>query len=135
MTLHRILCGLAAATALCLSLPTLADEAFQPINATMADKTITLTGKDLTIEQVVAVARYGAKVVLSPEAKQRSADRYGILLESAAEASSPSRATRSTPTTSRTTARRCPTTSPSGSWMPTSTAPRVATAPTSPTKS
>ncbi len=62
-----------------------ADQPFRPINPTMADKTVMLTGKDLTIDQVIEVARYGAKVTVSPEAKQRNADRYGILLESAAE--------------------------------------------------
>jgi histidine ammonia-lyase len=51
----------------------------------MADKTITLTGHDLSIEQVVQVARYGAKVELSPTARQREADNYGLLLEAAAE--------------------------------------------------
>jgi histidine ammonia-lyase len=58
---------------------------FQPLAPTMADKMITLTGRDLTIEQVVDVARYGAKVQLSPEAKQRQADNHGLLLEAAAE--------------------------------------------------
>ncbi len=51
----------------------------------MADKTVVLTGRDLTVDQVVQVARYGAKVSLSPEARQRSADAYGLLLEAAAE--------------------------------------------------
>ena len=53
--------------------------------AAVLDKTIMLTGHDLTVEQVVEVARYGAKVELSPEAKQREADNYGLLLEAAAE--------------------------------------------------
>jgi histidine ammonia-lyase len=59
--------------------------AYAPIAPTMADKTITLTGHDLTIEQIVQVARYGAKVAVSPEAQQREADNYGLLLEAAAE--------------------------------------------------
>jgi histidine ammonia-lyase len=58
---------------------------YRAITATLADKTILLTGRDLSIEQVVQVARYGAKVALSPEARQRSADAYGLLLEAAAE--------------------------------------------------
>lgn len=58
---------------------------YQPINPTMADKTITLTGHDMTIDQVIQVARYGAKVQLSAEAKQRQADNYGLLLEAPAE--------------------------------------------------
>jgi histidine ammonia-lyase len=59
--------------------------AYTPIAPTMADKTITLTGHDLSIEQIVQVARYGAKVAVSPEAQQREADNYGLLLEAAAE--------------------------------------------------
>jgi histidine ammonia-lyase len=58
---------------------------YHPIDARLTDKTVVLTGHDLTIEQVIEVARYGAKVALSPEARQRSADAYGLLLEAAAE--------------------------------------------------
>jgi histidine ammonia-lyase len=63
----------------------IAASAYTPINPTMAARTVTLTGHDLTIEQIVAVARYGAKVELSPEARQRESDNYGLLLEAAAE--------------------------------------------------
>jgi histidine ammonia-lyase len=59
--------------------------AYTPITPTLTDKTIALTGHDLTIEQIVQVARYGAKVELSPAARQREADNYGLLLEAAAE--------------------------------------------------
>jgi histidine ammonia-lyase len=58
---------------------------YKPISPTMEAKVITLTGHDLTIEQVIEVARYGAKVQLSPEAKQRSLDAYGLLLEAQVE--------------------------------------------------
>src|SRR5579859_186508 len=58
---------------------------YHPINPMQEGKTITLTGRDLTIDQALAVARFGAKVQLSPEAKQREADNYGLLLEAAAE--------------------------------------------------
>ena len=67
------------------NLPAFAESNYHPIRPTMVDKTITLTGHDLTIEQLVDVARNGAKVQLSPEAKQRQADNYGLLLEAAAE--------------------------------------------------
>jgi histidine ammonia-lyase len=70
---------------LAVNMPVLAESGYRPIDATKLDKTITLTGHDLTLEQVVDVARYGAKVQLSPEAKQREADNYGLLLEAAAE--------------------------------------------------
>jgi histidine ammonia-lyase len=58
---------------------------FEPITPAMADRTITLTGHDLTVEQVIAVARCGAKVALSPEARRHEQDGYGLLLEGAAE--------------------------------------------------
>jgi histidine ammonia-lyase len=58
-----------------------ASEAYRPITATMANKTITLTGHDLTIEQVVDIARHGAKVTISEEAMQRAADSFGLMLE------------------------------------------------------
>ena len=50
---------------------------YQPIAETAADKTITLTGHDLTIEEVIAIARDGAKVKLSDEALQR--DRKSVV--------------------------------------------------------
>jgi histidine ammonia-lyase len=58
---------------------------YRAITPSMAEKTVVLTGKDLTIAQVVEVARFGAKVVLSAEARQRSADAHALLLEAAAE--------------------------------------------------
>jgi histidine ammonia-lyase len=58
---------------------------YQPISPSSAGHVVTLTGRDLTVEQVVEVARFGAPVELSAEAKQREADNYGLLLEAAAE--------------------------------------------------
>jgi histidine ammonia-lyase len=59
--------------------------AYNPITPTQSHRTVTLTGKDLTIEEVVAVARHGAKVRLSDAAKQRSLDAYNLLLDGAAQ--------------------------------------------------
>ena len=67
------------------SAPLFAAGDYQPITPATPTKTITLTGRDLTIDQVVEVARLGAKVELSAEAKQRQADNHGLLLEAAAE--------------------------------------------------
>ena len=50
-----------------------------------AAETVTMTGHDLTIDQLLRVARHGAKVALAPAARRRSADAYGLLLEAAAE--------------------------------------------------
>jgi histidine ammonia-lyase len=71
------------ATTLC-ALPALAAD-YQAITPSKADETVTLTGHDLTIEQIVDVARYGAKIAIAPEAQKREADNYGLLLEASAE--------------------------------------------------
>ena len=62
--------GIAAGQAAPLFMP--ASVPYTPITPTMADHTITLTGHDLTIEQVIAVARDGAQVRYSPEAIERA---------------------------------------------------------------
>jgi histidine ammonia-lyase len=59
--------------------------AYNPITPTASDQTVTLTGKDLTIAQVVLIARHGARIALAPEARQRAADAYGLLLQAPAE--------------------------------------------------
>jgi histidine ammonia-lyase len=79
------LIALALIVTTCLSRPVSAAPEYHPIDATMSDKTVTLTGHDLTVDQVVQVARYGAKVQLSPEARQREVDTYGLMNEGAAE--------------------------------------------------
>ena len=61
------------------------DLGYHPIDPTDAGKTVMLTGHDLTIDQVIEVARGGAQVQLSAEAKQRESDNYGLLLEAPAE--------------------------------------------------
>jgi histidine ammonia-lyase len=78
---------LLCAALVCIATRALADApaTYHPINATMAGQTITLTGNDLTIEQVIQVARYGAKVAVSAEAKQRGLDTFNLMNEGAAE--------------------------------------------------
>jgi histidine ammonia-lyase len=58
---------------------------YHAIQPTLAGATVTVTGHDLTIDQVAQVARQGAKVRLSAEAKQRQADTYSLVNEGAAE--------------------------------------------------
>jgi histidine ammonia-lyase len=77
--------GLALASILTLPAMAQGDLGYHPIEPTAAGKTITLTGHDLTIDQVIEVARGGAQVQLSAEAKQREIDNYGLLLEAPAE--------------------------------------------------
>jgi histidine ammonia-lyase len=68
-----------------MSAVALAQPSYRPIVPSRAAESIVLTGHDLTIDQLVAIARYGAKVQLSPEAKQRQSDAFGLLLEASAE--------------------------------------------------
>ena len=82
---RRLLEAMLCAAAICAAMPASAGAAYAPIDATMSDRTVTLTGHDLTIDQIVSVARHGAKVELSASARQRESDKYGLLLEAAAE--------------------------------------------------
>src|ERR1700722_7418439 len=80
--------SLGAIAVLCLAAsaaPAAPPAPYRPITPSMADKTVVLSGHDLTVDQVVQVARYGAKAALTPEARQRSADAHALLLEAAAE--------------------------------------------------
>jgi histidine ammonia-lyase len=77
--------ALATLLAGCFASAALAGQSYVQADSTMSDRTITLNGHDLTIEQIVDVARHGAKVQLSADARQRQADNYGLLLEAAAE--------------------------------------------------
>ncbi len=85
MMLKKAFVALLVAAAAAFQTPAWAASAYVPIRYDATGETITLTGHDLTIDQVVRIARHGAKVALSPEARQRSADAYGLLLEAAAE--------------------------------------------------
>jgi histidine ammonia-lyase len=60
-------------------------DTYHPIAAGEGGDTITLTGHDLTIEQLVAVARNGQPVEVSPEVHDHQADAHSLLLEGAAE--------------------------------------------------
>jgi histidine ammonia-lyase len=75
----------ALALSICGAGSVFAGTGYRPISVTMSDRTVTLTGHGLTIDQIVMVARHGAKVALSDEAKQRQADNYGLLLEASEE--------------------------------------------------
>ena len=74
--------GLAALAVISFAAPA---AAYQFITPTMANRTVTLTGHNLTVDEVVQVARCGAKVQLSPEAKQRAADTWGLMMQGATE--------------------------------------------------
>ena len=59
--------------------------AYNQITPSMAGTTITLNGKNLTLDKLVAIARYGAKVQLTQAARQRSLNAYYLLLEGSKE--------------------------------------------------
>ena len=75
----------AVALSLCGAGSVFAGTGYRPISVTMSDRTVTLTGHDLSIDQIMMVARHGAKVALSDQARQRQADNYGLLLEASEE--------------------------------------------------
>lgn len=74
--------ALAGAT---LIAPAAAPADYHPIAPDAGDQVITLTGHDLTIEEVVAVARHGAQVRYSAQAIQRAADGMALRAEAGAE--------------------------------------------------
>ena len=69
----------------CIVAAAQAGVAYTPIVPSMEHNTVVLNGHNLSIDEVVAVARYGAHVALSGEAAHRQADNYGLLLEASAE--------------------------------------------------
>jgi histidine ammonia-lyase len=81
----RRICVVVALVAGLLGVIATTAAAYNPITPTQSNRTITLTGKGLTIEEVVAVARHGAQVRLSDAARQRSRDAYDLLLDGAAQ--------------------------------------------------
>ena len=68
-----------------LAAPAAALADYHPIAADAEGKTITLTGHDLTIEQVDEIARHGALVNYSPDAIQRAAEARDLEAEAGAE--------------------------------------------------
>lgn len=92
MALKKIFAGAVASLCLVAATPAMAGAndaaaplAYTPISYDATSETIALTGRDLTIEQLVRIARHGAKISLTAEARKRSADAYGLLLQAAAE--------------------------------------------------
>ena len=84
-TLRYFFRALGWAALACSASPAPAGTGYTPITPTMSDRTVLLTGHDLTIDQIVMVARYGAKVAVSAQAQRRQAENYGLLLEAPTE--------------------------------------------------
>ncbi|MFZ0386107.1 MAG: aromatic amino acid ammonia-lyase [Solirubrobacteraceae bacterium] len=77
----------AAVTAVCVMalVGATSASAYVPITPSDANQTYTLNGHNLTVNTLVAIARYGAKVQLSQAARQRSLNAYYLLLEGSRE--------------------------------------------------
>jgi histidine ammonia-lyase len=58
-------------------------QAYNPITPTKASQTVTLTGKHMTVEDVVDIARHGAKVTVAPALRQNAAANLELVLEGA----------------------------------------------------
>ena len=68
-----------------LGFQTAVADAYTPISPIDANQRVVLNGHNLTIDKLVAIARYGAKVDLSRAARQRSLNAYYLLLEGSRE--------------------------------------------------
>ncbi len=84
MSVHQTI-GAVAVSGAILAASAAAAADYHPITSHADGQVITLTGHDLTIEEVVAVARHGAQVRYSPEAIQRAADGDDLRAEAGAE--------------------------------------------------
>ena len=89
-TTRKTLCALALTAVSALPLAAHAQtfgnpKGYMPIAPSMTDKRLVMNGHDMTIDDVINVARYGEKVDYAPAARQRMADNYGLLLEATAE--------------------------------------------------
>jgi histidine ammonia-lyase len=62
-----------------------AQSPYRSIVPSRAAESVVLSGHDLTIDEVVAIARHGARVALAAEALRHQSDAYGLLLEASAE--------------------------------------------------
>src|SRR5258708_21031774 len=73
--------ALLGAAVLCAAVPAGAAPYYVPLTPSMNDRTGTLNGHDLTIDQILMVARHGPQVELSPEARHTPTHNYGFLLQ------------------------------------------------------
>ena len=79
------LCAVVATCMIALGAQVASAAAYTPITPSDAGQTYTLNGRNLTVDKLVAIARYGAKVQLAPQARQRSLNAYYLVLEGSRE--------------------------------------------------
>jgi hypothetical protein len=82
MSVRRLSCTLLVIGVLLVGIPAAA-EAYNPITPTKANQTITLNGKNMTVQDLVDIARYGAKVRVAPALRQSAARNLELVLEGA----------------------------------------------------
>jgi histidine ammonia-lyase len=82
--IRRAAAAVAFAGAILLA-PAAAVADYHPITADADGKVVTLTGHDLTIEQLIEIARHGAHVKYSADAIQRAAEARDLKAEAGAE--------------------------------------------------
>ncbi len=58
---------------------------FRPIDGIKAGETVVVDGHSLTIEQLVDIARHGAKIEVAQDALDRAAASFGLMLQAQAE--------------------------------------------------
>jgi histidine ammonia-lyase len=82
--MRRLSCALFVVGVLLAAVPVAANaQAYTPITPTKANQTITLTGKSMSVQDVVDIARHGAKVRVSAAHRQSSAANLQLVLEGA----------------------------------------------------
>lgn len=80
--MRRFGCALAFVAMLLIGVPAAVNaQAYNPITPTKANETVTLNGKDMTIQDVVDIARHGAKVEVADEVFESAADNLELVLE------------------------------------------------------
>lgn len=85
MSVRRIMAVLGLILGSILVVPAAALADYRPITPDAEGKTITLTGHDLSIEQVVEIARHGARVKYGSDAMRRAAEARDLKAEAGAE--------------------------------------------------
>ena len=84
MSMRRLSWALFVVGVLLVGVPGAASaQAYNPITPTKANETITLTGKNMTVQDVVDIARHGAQVRVSAAHRQSSAANLELVFEGA----------------------------------------------------
>jgi histidine ammonia-lyase len=82
--MRRLSSVLLLVVGLLVGVPAVANaQAYNPITPTKADQTISVTGKDMTVQDVVDIARHGAKVEVSRQHRRSTAANLQLVLEGA----------------------------------------------------